>query len=160
MPSISASTPKTYFTQRFTSRSVAWKKIWRQSDFFRGELIGTPFDQNVWEFNSGRMWGCGPAGPLGLICGTYLISDRLSGTNFKMTSRRFILYIIPYLAMVRSDSIVVSVLASSQMDMVQVPILVPMLVDFDMCISHSIVGLRRSSSSTVLLLVISSSLVN
>ena len=36
-----------------------------------------------------------------------------------------------------SDGIVVSVLSSGQMDMVQVLTTVPMLVDFDMCISHS-----------------------
>ena len=68
--------------------------------------------------------------------------------------------IVLVLAKVRSDRIVVSVLPSGKMSMVQVLTLVPMLVDFDMCISHSYLGFRRSSLSSVFLLAISSSLVN
>ena len=61
---------------------------------------------------------------------------------------------------VKSEGIVVSVLASGQMTMVKVLTLVPMLVDFDMYISHSIFRLRHSSLSSIFILARFSSLAS
>ena len=56
----------------------------------------------------------------GVLLQNFLISDQLSGTKLKMTSRQFFLYVLIYSLKVRSGGIVAFVPATRLMDMVQV----------------------------------------
>ena len=90
----------------------------------------------------------------------FLLSDWLTGTKGNLRSCQLTICIVLNLSKVPSDGIVVSVPASSKIAKDQVPTLVSVLLDFEMCISPSSFELRRSSLNSGLLLAICFSLAS